>query len=1091
MWNLAHVIEPNGAETHFHYNQLNRLETIEKADKSTIQYEYDANGNRTGVTDEAGNETRFVYDALNQLIEVRGTEGLQLRYTYDHEGRVISVTCGGIKESETDDADEDGLKGAGELNHTIYYTYDNNDQLIQETNPLGDSRSYTYTSLGKIATITDEAGLVTTYHYEKGGRLKTIVHPGNIKESYTYDKVGNIKTHTIPIGLIQEYIYDSLNRVIKVKGSNGEAKSYTYDAVSNVTSMTDELGNTTCYEYSLTGKLTSVTDALGNLAIYTYDERDQLIEVKQLGSEILTADQDLEQIIKQNAENQTLHITKYERDMMGRVTTITDALGQQESFKYSVKGQLIEKLDKDGYLTKYDYTTHGDVSNIQYADGKEVKMRYNVLRQLTEVNDWLGTTKIMVDALGRATRITNHQDKTIDYTWGVNGEKRSLTYPDGNTVSYEYDELLRLNQVDDGKNKVSYHYDEYSRLVEKAFQNGVRASYQYDMVGRLAELSHWKRGTHEELLDKFTYEYDIAGNKTKVIKERKDFPVDTGTFAYSYDSLNRLHEVVKDGSILRTYHYDGYGNRTTLQADNKTTGYTYNSLNQLMSSVDNQEGQKSHQTYSYDKRGNLIEIFKNHQLTHQYHFGALNSLESVYNHEKQLGATYQYNGLGHRVGKTEGKAIEPVLPTTNLNKLDLNPTKQVDDVIDLTRRYHNLLVRNENKDQTSFTWDFGVLSAHHADENVHNYLLDDLGSLSRVVNGMDDTQELYGFDEFGINLHSNSETPTQPFAYTGYQTDDISGSYYAQTRQYNPQVGRFISQDTHWNPNNMIYGDRQNRIIPNPLALGQSSNLYGYTLNNPVRFTDPSGLFAIPAGLLFGPGSLLGPINPINSIIASINTAANVARNNAPAVANCSGSGSSSNTSSTSGATPTPQNFSTSGGGVTVTRDGNNVSIVAYFYFRTPGRLFNQNRIPNSTWSGTESSVTYAEAFLQGVRRYWGGTFGNYTVTMDARTATRARDGITVDILSEYGVSNRSGGWSIRNRGTITMFQGDNRSTPNHRYTFDEFLWVSAHEFGHALGLFDVVGVDSIMSSFGTRTTELDIQMILEAAYTRRRPAWR
>ena len=105
---------------------------------------------------------------------------------------------------------------------------------------------------------------------------------------------------------------------------------------------------------------------------------------------------------------------------------------------------------------------------------------------------------------------------------------------------------------------------------------------------------------------------------------------------------------------------------------------------------------------------------------------------------------------------------------------------------------------------------------------------------------------------------------------------------------------------------------------------------------------------------------------------------------------------------------------------------------------------------------------------------------------MDAKTATRARDGITVDIRSGYGISNRAGNWTIANRGTITIFQGESS-----RYTLEEFMWVSAHEFGHALGLFDAQGINSIMYEFGMRATEIDIQMMLEAAYTRRRPIWR
>ncbi|WP_416386582.1 RHS repeat-associated core domain-containing protein [Aequitasia blattaphilus] len=35
----------------------------------------------------------------------------------------------------------------------------------------------------------------------------------------------------------------------------------------------------------------------------------------------------------------------------------------------------------------------------------------------------------------------------------------------------------------------------------------------------------------------------------------------------------------------------------------------------------------------------------------------------------------------------------------------------------------------------------------------------------------------------------------QPFTYTGYQKDSIAGTYYAQVREYLPQVGRFISED--------------------------------------------------------------------------------------------------------------------------------------------------------------------------------------------------------------------------------------------------------------------------------------------------------
>ncbi|MBQ9940281.1 MAG: hypothetical protein IJO74_01935, partial [Clostridia bacterium] len=56
----------------------------------------------------------------------------------------------------------------------------------------------------------------------------------------------------------------------------------------------------------------------------------------------------------------------------------------------------------------------------------------------------------------------------------------------------------------------------------------------------------------------------------------------------------------------------------------------------------------------------------------------------------------------------------------------------------------------------------------------------------------------------------------------------------------------FISEDTHWNPQNIIYGDKEYTAketkIPDTNAIAQSSNLYAYCMNNPVKYIDPSGL---------------------------------------------------------------------------------------------------------------------------------------------------------------------------------------------------------------------------------------------------------
>jgi RHS repeat-associated protein len=75
----------------------------------------------------------------------------------------------------------------------------------------------------------------------------------------------------------------------------------------------------------------------------------------------------------------------------------------------------------------------------------------------------------------------------------------------------------------------------------------------------------------------------------------------------------------------------------------------------------------------------------------------------------------------------------------------------------------------------------------------------------------------YGYDVFGA-VRSGAPGATDRL-FTGEQRDADSEMYYLRARYYDPSIGRFLGRD--------------------PLPGG---NLYAYVGNNPVNFTDPSGL---------------------------------------------------------------------------------------------------------------------------------------------------------------------------------------------------------------------------------------------------------
>lgn len=440
-----------------------------------------------------------------------------------------------------------------------------------------------------------------------------------------------------------------------------------------------------------------------------------------------------------------------------------------------------------------------------------MKLSYNPLRQLIEIQDWLGSTRITPDALGRAEKVQYPDGREVSYTYGKAGERSIITYG----------------------------YDTVGRLCEKQFPNGTKTTYRYDRKDQLTELLHQDQ---EGILDRYTYLYDLLGNKTGITKERRGLERESGQYRYGYDALGRLSEIQKDGEIQYRYGYDAFGNRTWKEERGEQTSYQYNALNQLVSE---RQGE-IRKEYGYDKRGNLTAILENGAWKKRYVYGAMNRLEEAVDAAGKQ-ARYQYNGLGHRVGKQEG-----VLPKEKLEKLDpqrrvgmeIGNSRQITYTLDLTRQYYNLLERTEERQSQRYFWD-GNVAAYEENGERNYYLQDELGSPLRLEDSVGTIKENYGYGAFGEDLYQN-QGKIQPFGYTGYQRDEIAGTYYAQAREYLAENGRFAGQD-------LIVG-----FIEYPETL----NRYGYCWDNPFKYVDYDGEFpTIIAGA--GIGFLVSGISSI------------------------------------------------------------------------------------------------------------------------------------------------------------------------------------------------------------------------------------
>ena len=112
-----------------------------------------------------------------------------------------------------------------------------------------------------------------------------------------------------------------------------------------------------------------------------------------------------------------------------------------------------------------------------------------------------------------------------------------------------------------------------------------------------------------------------------------------------------------------------------------------------------------------------------------------------------------------------------------------------------------------------------------------NYLhYDNLGSIDTITDGQGNIVQQSEYKPFGEQYRIDNNI-SQPLltnrGYTGHEHINEFGFIHMNGRVYDPSIGRFLSADPH---------------IQAPLNT-QSYNRYSYVLNNPLKYTDPSGYF--------------------------------------------------------------------------------------------------------------------------------------------------------------------------------------------------------------------------------------------------------
>ena len=903
---LLSQTDPLGHATTFTYDSSHNLLTRSDALHHTTTYTYDNNGNQTSVanalnqisyttynqyggpttkTDAMGNVRTVHYDDLFMPTGISDTLGTLAGFTWDAHGSLLTIS-----------------DGNGKVTTNTYDLYGN---LTSETDPLTRTTSYTYDMLGRKMSVTDAHTNTTSFEYDPLGRLITSTEPLGKITHYEYDANGNKILMVDPRGKHTGYIYDAANRLTAIHYPDGSSQSYTYDWRGNVLTETDQAGHTTLNQYDLAGQLTSMTytdgtadagtiqygydaagrkvsqtDPLGHITTYIYDAADRLLSVAAPLNNVTTCGYDangrcasitdanshqslfaydvrgrLTQITfadsttlqqsydgagnplsRTDQDNKTTsyiyaaagqlllvtdpldHSTAYTYDLVGNLLTITDANSHQTAFAYDSLNRQIQKTWPDasfetfgydlndnqishrladGHTNTYAYDDLNRLAEIYYFDGQTVDFTYNLNGLRETAADARGVTRYAYDNQNRPIRITQPDGQAIAYTYDKADNRLSLTTLAG-TTNYAYDDANQLISVTNPQTgTATYTYDALGLRTQLDLPNGIAVDYGYDTLNRLTDITQQKGGA---TIASYAYTLDAAGNRLGVTE------ADGASTHWAYDDAYRLtNERRYDGNntVLYNAHftYDPVGNRLTQTVDGATTNYTYNELDQLLTAGPVQ--------YQYDGRGNLTQATDGLNDMH-YAYDAANRLTGVALPDG-TSVVYTYDADGRRIQQNIDSQITSYL-------------------WDETSPYGDVILETDGSGAALASYVLGgaELLSQTRDGTTSYYLPDGQGNIRVLTDDSGYITDTYAYSAFGEVLSRTGST-VNPYQYTSQQFDALTSLYSLRARYYDPAIGRFLTQD----PFSYNYN--------NPVEL----NRYVYTANNPINYSDPSGLQAL------------------------------------------------------------------------------------------------------------------------------------------------------------------------------------------------------------------------------------------------------
>ncbi|NUP09131.1 MAG: hypothetical protein HOW73_24030 [Polyangiaceae bacterium] len=789
---LTVVEDGRGGVTRYFTNALGLVDKVVDPVGVVTEYEYRPETWKVLERDGLGNETKWDHDERGRVIRETNALGEETTWQYDAFGNVVELV--------------NPAKGRTTL------AWDHRRKPVAITNPTGDVTRYSHDDRGRLKAFQDPMGRSTDLTWTERHDVATVVDAERRITQLAHDTFGRLSYSKDPLGRELRVTRNLVGEPVQIDRPDGERLTLTRDEEGNVVEQTDALSRRVRMRYAGLGRLIEHTDAMGWRVQLRYDSDEELVAIA----------------------NQTGDEYAFELNLAGRVKSERTFSGTKRQYAYDKAGRTKQFFTGGHRVVAFERDKLGRIvaqrttSPVLGGAPTEETYSYDEVGDLVGAATKGGAVNLSRDANGRITK----ESTRIDFT-ATEASVRST-------------------------------YDRSGLRLERTTSLAHRASYRYNNAGDITGVSvGWELGENLPILRRLGVPQASA----------PDFEIAFARNGLGEELARRL-----PGGVAVRWGRDQFGrpieqrvvtgaSGTTEGSDVLRRGYNWSAPDQISGIFDlSAEGHaRGGSRYEHDPRGYLIrQLFSDGTELHR----SADAAGNLFRTRDMSDRVYGKGGVLNRIGATQlehdadGNLVKKTLSDGAVWKYDWDAKGQL------------VTVHRPDGKEVAFTYDAfgrrltksfaGAITEYFwdGDDLVHERIRDADGSLEPslttwvfdpgrfaplakvegrkrygVVTDHLGTPNLltteagqiawkaqldiYGVvREEGAGIEAEART-SNPWRFPGQYEDAETGLYYNRFRYYDPELGRYLSED--------------------PIGLAGGAALYGY-VHEPHLWVDPAGL---------------------------------------------------------------------------------------------------------------------------------------------------------------------------------------------------------------------------------------------------------